>query len=566
MFGDFPPTSVFPERQHDKVQSKQELLSTSKWAVHSILGSSPFETPPEVAAELRAITQDELDHGKCRGPFTKAQMEKRYPDGWVSGVRFPVVQKDRARGCDDYCKYGQNGTGSTPETVDTEGQDSIVAVGKLWTCSVDSDRKVKIKLKNGMFLEGVLHESMELSDLFALLARIIDLARAYKQLARRPEDANMSIFAQMNEDDIWEFFEALVLGFGSRDAVFSFNLMARALRFILNKLLWTPATHFYHDFSQVDVSLFSIDSCRSTQRLFDLLGWEYKKKADQLLPPSAIFTPLGVSIDFSEAGFVTIANTEKRRQRIIEEVSRLRAMPSIPAAPIHSLVGVCTFAEAQTSGRTGAMILREVRNTARLSGADGHSKLVAALGALAEYTAAVRPRRIRISVALPPVIILTDAASETAGVSVGAVIIDPVNSLYQYFGKRLQEPLAAKWRSTGKDQVICQAELLAVPIALTTWSQAIEGRDLLIFIDNDPAREALIRGSSVSNDSSAYVHTCRLLSAKAGVAPWYARVASPSNIADLPSRGDFCLLDRSGAVRVEPSLLAVEPALAYSDF
>jgi hypothetical protein len=164
------------------------------------------------------------------------------------------------------------------------------------------------------------------------------------------------------------------------------------------------------------------------------------------------------------------------------------------------------------------------------------------------------------------VIILTDAASEANGSSLGAVLVDPVVGLYQYFGKMIGDALIKDWRSSGKTQVICQAELLAVPIALATWIGAIRGRDVLVFIDNDPAREALIRGSSVASESSRYVHGCRLLCAGAGVAPWYARVASPSNIADLPSRGNFELLERSGATRVSPCPISCEPLLALYDF
>ena len=271
-------------------------------------------------------------------------------------------------------------------------------------------------------------------------------------------------------------------------------------------------------------------------------------------------------MDFPEAGFVTVANTEKRRKRIIEDISHLRELPTIPAASIHSLVGVCTFAEAQTSGRVGASVLRDVRNAARLGGPDGRRKLVASLTALSDYTAAVAPRRIRISKSLPPAIILTDAASESAGVSIGAVLIDPVSKSYQFFGKKLQHQLAARWRSLGKNQVICQAELLAVPIAIATWLPILNGRDVLVFIDNDPAREALIRGTSVSEDSTNYVRACRLLCANAGLAPWYARVASPSNLSDLPSRGDFQLLLDSGAICVEPSSLACEPDLVFLPF
>ena len=91
-------------------------------------------------------------------------------------------------------------------------------------------------------------------------------------------------------------------------------------------------------------------------------------------------------------------------------------------------------------------------------------------------------------------------------------------------------------------------------------------RDILVFIDNDPAREALIRGSSISADSASYVRGCRLLCAAGGLAPWYARVASPSNLADLPSRGDFRLLENSGAIKVEPALVVCDPSLAFVDF
>ena len=566
MFGDFPETSVFPKRRHEKVLTKEEVLSTSKWALHQIMGSTPFDTPPHVQAELRALTKDELDRGECRGPFTKEQLDALFPGGWLPGVRFPVCQKDKVRGCDHYSKHGQNGTGSTSETVDTEGHDSILAVAKLWASSVDADRNVRIKLSDGSVLEGVLHESLDLSDLRVLLARLIDLARAYKQLARRPEDADLAIFAQLSETGIWEFYMALVLGFGARDAVFSFNLMARALRHILNVVLWVPATHFYDDFSQVDVGKFAANSCSTTQRLFDLLGWEYKSKPDQLLPPSASFSPLGVNLDFSEEGFAIVANTANRRARIQEDIGKLCDLEVIPSNSVQSLAGICTYADAQTSGRIGATILKEVRNAAKVGGSDGRSRLLSSLRNLAAYFHAVKPRRLRISAALPPIFVLTDAASETAGASVGAVLVDPVNSIFEYFGKKLATGLTDKWRLTGKDQIICQAELLAIPIAFTTWANVLADRDILVFIDNDPAREALIRGSSISEDSARYVDGCRLLCAANGTAPWYARVASPSNLADLPSRGDFRLLDASGATRVEPVGVACEPSLAFVDF
>ena len=122
------------------------------------------------------------------------------------------------------------------------------------------------------------------------------------------------------------------------------------------------------------------------------------------------------------------------------------------------------------------------------------------------------------------------------------------------------------WRRTGKQQIICQAVLVAVPLALATWKARIANRDVLFFVDNEPAREALVRGSSVADDSSLYVTYCRLLCAEIGAAVWYARVASPSNIADAPSRGSFTSLQASGASWREPCAICCEHRLGLFNF
>ena len=212
------------------------------------------------------------------------------------------------------------------------------------------------------------------------------------------------------------------------------------------------------------------------------------------------------------------------------------------------------------------MISKVVRIAARACGAEGHRRLNASLRALADFFAASKPRRVRIASALPPVIVLTDAAFESSNASLGAVLVDPVQNVYEYFGKRINSDLVKRWQGLGKTQVICQAKLIAIPVALATWMEVLRDRDVILFIDNDPAREALIRGSSVSSDSSAYVHGSRLLCAEAAIAPWYARVASPSNIADLPSRGSFSTLMASGATFREPSNISCEPNLVLLDF
>ena len=94
----------------------------------------------------------------------------------------------------------------------------------------------------------------------------------------------------------------------------------------------------------------------------------------------------------------------------------------------------------------------------------------------------------------------------------------------------------ASWKAEGRRQVISQAELVAVPVALCTWEPLVAQRDVLVFVDNDAAKACFVRGISVARDSDRIANEARLLAAELGAACWYERVPSPSNPADGPSR------------------------------
>ena len=167
---------------------------------------------------------------------------------------------------------------------------------------------------------------------------------------------------------------------------------------------------------------------------------------------------------------------------------------------------------------------------------------------------------------IPPVVLLTDAAAEESGASLGAVLYDVSTGRFEYFGKRIAPDMVRRWQTGTRRQIICQAELVAIPLSLETWSEALTNRDLIAFIDNDPARDALVKGTSSADVSAVYANHCRLLCAELGIAAWYARVASPSNISDMPSRGDFTLLVSAGAQWRSPAMLSCEPHLGLYDF
>jgi hypothetical protein len=108
------------------------------------------------------------------------------------------------------------------------------------------------------------------------------------------------------------------------------------------------------------------------------------------------------------------------------------------------------------------------------------------------------------------------------------------------FGGVVPQKLVAAWKRDGdKIQVIGQAELLPLALARRQWNVKFRHRRLLGFVDNDSARQALIRGWSPSVSSTKIIQEMLNAEIEDQVWIWYGRVPTHSNPADAPSRLDL---------------------------
>ena len=79
-------------------------------------------------------------------------------------------------------------------------------------------------------------------------------------------------------------------------------------------------------------------------------------------------------------------------------------------------------------------------------------------------------------------------------------------------------------------------ETLTVAMAMKLWGKLVASSQVMIYIDNEGAQFALIRGYS---DSFAISLICQLVARQLDdffVLPWYSCVPSASNLSDFPSR------------------------------
>jgi len=136
-------------------------------------------------------------------------------------------------------------------------------------------------------------------------------------------------------------------------------------------------------------------------------------------------------------------------------------------------------------------------------------------------------------------------------------MISPRASTLLFFGDTVQNETVDRWCAGGKKQPVGQAEIWPVLAAKRTWRNLLAHARVLWFLDNESAREALVKSYSPVDASREILWMVAKEEAVTPTLSWFARVPTLSNPADDPSRLEFGPLLKAGAV----AALADQPSL-----
>ena len=128
------------------------------------------------------------------------------------------------------------------------------------------------------------------------------------------------------------------------------------------------------------------------------------------------------------------------------------------------------------------------------------------------------------------------------------VVYDPTTRCLHYTSAVLPPVMVAMFRRMQeKATYICQAELVAVSCAYFTFPDLLRGRLIRHYVDNEPAMQCLIKGSSGHQDMALIILDFHAQVFLLQCDPWLGFVYSEDNISDLPSRSDYssALADRT---------------------
>ena len=213
---------------------------------------------------------------------------------------------------------------------------------------------------------------------------------------------------------------------------------------------------------------------------------------------------------------------------------------SLHHAAALKLRGKLQFVNGQLFGRLGRMCLTEITKHAYEALTDRmdrkcRSALVRFLERLEKNAG-----RVIMHISADPWFIFTDASYEPAQsggsvCGVGGVLIDHLGKPVSCFSSNLPSCLKQALGEGSSVQIILEAEMLAVIVALVLWQKKIEGRPVVFYVDNNSARDIIISGCARSAIPSKSLEVFLALEEECCVTSWIARVPSPSNPADEPS-------------------------------
>jgi hypothetical protein len=132
--------------------------------------------------------------------------------------------------------------------------------------------------------------------------------------------------------------------------------------------------------------------------------------------------------------------------------------------------------------------------------------------------------------------------------SIGALVVDTATGVRKIFDGKVPQKILDLWRSTVGLQLITQIDLWPVLACMFVASSTCSNRRVVFYIDNDAARESLIKAFSPSLASMSIITAFYVEVENLHIIPWFARVPSTSNPADLPSRNqseEACLRFRA---------------------
>ena len=427
----------------------------------------------------------------------------------VNAFRFPVIQGEKVRACDDLKASLTNRACSvlSPITLPT------------W--------------------EHVAQISSEL----ALSRRPLALGKAdesdaYKKQPLSPSDATWAVITLYGPDKKWYGFTSRSQIFGSTASVVHYNTFSRLLVSLFVRLFGIPMVGFFDDFGFITFADIMDPALAAFIEFCRLLGVHLSAKKCAV---GTTITFLGLKGSFpspSNRFTLQIALDPEKASKWSALIESFISAQSIDSNSLDKLLGRLSFATTNIFGKFARAMakplydLRHSPNFVESLDAELILNLRWWLSALADNLS----RSVGTRPVFPRYIIYTDASwkSSTQRGRIAAILIERQSG-------RIIEVLSSEAplrvvKCFDRSSAIYGLELFALVAAFATWQDRLAGHQVSAYVDNDPSSNGLIRGAAKFSIAHNFILRFWQLCGRRLISVWFERVPSPVNLADLPTR------------------------------
>ena len=282
--GKCQPSSILERKLKPATTSVAQLKQSAPFVRKSILNMNRASIDLSIDEEVWSATLKEKEDGWLLGPYTSAELDEKFPDGWLTVPRFGILQgageSAKIRSIDDCKLPGINTALSSVEKLLLQDTDSVCAaiayISQIIRASIiRGDREFIITLSTGKEIQGTVSKEWGDMSTIALQGRTLDLSAAYKNLGNSADTLWSCVIAAWNPGrSEYNMFISAALMFGATSSVYSFNRVAKAIQHLASTILWILNCQFFDDFPTIELGSRGEDSRSAFEELLLILGWK----------------------------------------------------------------------------------------------------------------------------------------------------------------------------------------------------------------------------------------------------------------------------------------------------
>ena len=533
--GSHSQSPLFPKDWKPAIESEDNLIKSAKWRRRAM--QTQTETDQSKQDDLHRATLEEVGLGFLEGPFTEQQLDQKFNGEWLLNKRFLLYQgspeEPKHRVIDDCRRSGLNDAYTTNFKLQLYDMDTLACILAAVAQAVEKGQ-VEFEVADEGTIGGSVHKAVRGQR---WMGRTLDLSKAYKQVPLRPDSKPFCVIGYWK--DGWKYYTTGVLPFGAVSAVYSFNRISRSLHFILSTYLAAVCTCYYDDFPTNSTEPSAAILTKSMTAVLNLLGWDHAQVGKKAVDFASDFAALGVHVcldELHESSFV-LENKESRIKKLCEMLDEISQRGSISRGEAAEIQGHLNFASAFFVTKALRFLLGSFDRLSNSPGEVQSKKLRTLCKTASNLLRSMPPRRFEAKGMEATHLLFSDGAWEQSRASAGFVFVNGKTGEGIVTQEHVPDRLVKLWTKEVGSQLICQIELFAFLAARVFIADQIRNQKLIAWIDNEAARATLVKGSSSSNTMKAMARVIQAVDLVNPSLIWFERVASHSNPADLPSRG-----------------------------